>query len=432
MMEARCLNLKDRHLASTVPHGFKIILAGIVFFLLSIGLLGSMLNWITHVATLPDVQYLDSTLLIRDHRGAPAGNTYVTIFELADGGPRELSKGFSDGFGNYKARLSLPRKLIHVSVPKEDEAGNIRIGTRESYAAVNLWIIAHKAYKESGREVVEIETLTFSVDPASMKHPLDYLQKTITLSRIESQIPKTDGSKTPVGTSPQTTVTSACQIPTYPYQEEKMAFTTVLQFATWDNIGTKFTYVKGSNIRVEGKERFFLISTCSYTSWSSRATIVTLDYAFGLSVPVTGRYLYNQKINLKYYFIRYFPPQQNLVLIEKIYAVDTNRDGAEISDINRDKVGWGGSLPSWSDYLIIPQNYERPIDITGTSSGFTFSVGVSLSYYIGISVSLGVGMAPSPISSLIIQAGTWTNNYLVKVVSRDSTYLQTYSNWVPP
>ncbi|MEM3029401.1 MAG: hypothetical protein QXW09_04615, partial [Thermoproteota archaeon] len=267
-----------------------------------------------------------------------------------------------------------------------------------------------------------------------MRHPLDSATHTVKLSRIRPQASatsNTEGSASVVGLSPQRVAASSCQIPTYPYQEESWAYTTVLKFATWDNIQASFTYVKGSKIRVESKERYFVVSTCSYTPWGSYSTIVTLDYGFSLSVPVTGRYVYNQKINLKYYFIRYW--LEGAVLIEKIYAADTNRDGAEISDINKDKVGWSGSLPSWSNYLIIPQNYERPIDITGTTYGFTFSAGAGVSFYgIGFSVSLGVGMAPSPVSSLIIKAGTWITNYRVKVVSRDSTYLETYSNWVPP
>ncbi|MCS7138923.1 MAG: hypothetical protein NZ873_02575, partial [Crenarchaeota archaeon] len=235
---------------------FKTVLKSMGFTVLGLLLLGSILSLIAQVATLPDIQdsqCLDSTISVIDHYGAPAVNAYVAVFELADGGPRKLSEGFTDFSGAFKTSLRIPRRLIHVTVWKRDEAGNLHVDpyaeTRESYAPVNIWIIAHKTYEESGKKIVEIGTLTFSTDPSEMKHPVGKLNKTITLSRIEPPNQKTESSKT--------ITTSSCQIPTYPYQEEKWEYTTVLKFATWDNIGAKFTYFPYSQIIVESKERYF-------------------------------------------------------------------------------------------------------------------------------------------------------------------------------
>jgi hypothetical protein len=388
--------------------------------------------WSVYVSALPEIQYVDSTILIQDHKGAPAGNAYVTVFELADGGPRKLSEGFADNVGTYKTRLSLPRKLIYVTIPKEDKAENLSTGNREIYAVINLWIVAHKVYEESGRQVVEIGTLTFSVDPTSMKHPLDCLQNKITLSMIEPQARRVEDLKTFVGSSLQTTMPSSCQTPTYPYQEASWAYTTVLKFATWDNIEARFSYPKGSLIRVESKERCFLIGSCSYTPWNSGSTIVTLDCPFSLVNPVSGRKIYTLKINFTYYFIRYWPPYQSAFIVEKVYAADTSNDGAQIDFPPRGS-SWSGTLPSWSYYYLTPQGIERQLDVTGTGLGFSFSVGAGISFPgVGLSISVGVGKQPNPVASLYIHAGTWLDNYKVKTVSRDGSNLETYSNWVPP
>ncbi|MBO3769233.1 MAG: hypothetical protein JTT15_02345 [Candidatus Brockarchaeota archaeon] len=429
----------EKHTLIPASNFFKKALTSMGFLLLGLLLLSSMLNLITYATTAPgikNIQYLDLTISVIDHYGAPVENAYVVVFELAENGPIKLSEGFTDFTGKYKASFKIPRKTIYLTMWKVDEAGNLYIDSHsqaiEAYAPVNLWIITHKTSEESGKQTLEIGTLTFSIDPSEMKHPVDKLEKTITISKIEPQKQKTEDSKDIVGAS-KTTTTTSCQIPTYPYQEEKWEYTSVLKFATWDNISAIFTFLPGSNIFVESKERYFLISSCSYTSWNSGYTTIKLDYGFGISEPVTGRYIYDQRVKLKYYFIRFWPPYQSSVLVEKVYAVDTNVDGAEISDIKNDyKTSWSGLLPSWSYFITLPQKYNRIIEITGKSASFTISTGVSLSFYIGVSVSLGVGKAPSPVSYLIITADKWIDNYKVKIVSNDGTFLQTYSNWVPP
>ncbi len=415
---------------------FKTTLVGATLLLLALGLTYPLtaVVWSVYASALSEIQYLDSTILIQDHRGAPAGNAYVTIFELADGGPRKLSEGFADNVGTYKARLSLPRKLVYVNIPKEDEAENLAVESKEIYAVVNLWIVAHKVYEEPGRQVVEIGTLTLSVNPASMRHPLDYLQNKITLSRIESQARRVEDLKTLVGSSLQTTTSYSCQIPKHPYQEASWAYTTVLKFATWDNIEARFSYPKGSLIRVESRERYFIISSCGYSSWNSGgSTIVTLNHPFSLVNPVSGRKIYTLKINFTYYFIRYWPPYQSTVMVEKVYAADTSNDGAQIDFPPGGSSSWSGTLPSWTSYYLTPQGIERQLDITGTDIGFSFSIGASVSFHgVGLSISVGVSKQPSPVASLYIRAGTWLDNYKVKTVSRDGSNLETYSNWVPP
>ncbi|MEM2100116.1 MAG: hypothetical protein QXP45_02075 [Thermoproteota archaeon] len=412
----------------------EIALAGAVSVLLTLGLMSSLMAWGAYVSTLPETQYLDLTMLIQNHKGAPVGQAHVVVFELADGGPRKLSEGIADNVGTYRARLQLPRKLAREKSAMLERGAAVEEGeARDIYASVNLWVVAYSVGEESGNQVVDIGTLTFSVDPTFMKHPLDSAANTIVLSRVEKPqafASPNEGSASVVGLSPQKVVTSSCQIPTYPYQEESWAYTTVLKFATWDNIEARYEYFSGSKIRVESKQRYFVIGTCSYASWtSSGSTIVTVDQDRS-SDWLTGRTVYTMNFQLKYYFIRYCPPYQSTVLVEKVYAVDTSQDGYVAV---RTSSSWSGSLPSWSYYTTVNQLETIPKDIAGTTSGYSFSVGVSVSFYgVGVGISLGVGKEPSPASKLYIHAGTWTSGYLVKVVSKDGTYLETYSNWVPP
>ncbi|MEM2172725.1 MAG: hypothetical protein QXS66_05710 [Thermoproteota archaeon] len=410
----------------------EIALAGAFSVLLALGLISSLMAWGTYVSTLPETQYLDSTILIQNHKGAPVGQAHVVVFELADGGPRKLSEGIADNVGIYRARLHLPRKLVREkSAMLERSAAVGESEARDIYASVNLWVVAYSVGEESGNQVVDIGTLTFAVDPTGMRHPLDSVTNTIVLSRVEkprASVADTEGPSL-VGLSPQRAITSSCQVPTYPYQEESWAYTTVLKFATWDNIWARYEYPMGSKIRVESKQRYFVISTCSYTSWSSAgSTEVTFDM-YRASEELTGRMVYEEKFKFKYYFIRYLPPYQSVVLIEKVYAVDTGDDGKYPGVPS--SYSWGGTLPSWSDYFLTPQNRLGGTPITGKDPGYSFSVGVSFSYYVGVSISLGVGKSPSPTGFLYIRAGTWTSDYMVKTVSKDGSYLETYSNWVP-
>jgi hypothetical protein len=376
-------------------------------------------------------------MLIQDEEGAPVGGARVVVFELADGGPRKLSEGVADNLGVYRTSLKLPRRLVWAkpAAMLEEDAAMVGFEKSEVYAAVNLWVVAYRVGKEAVKEVVDIGTLTLSVDPTFMKHPLDSTIHRVKLSRIKTQASatsNTEGSASVVGLSPQRVAVSSCQIPTYPYQEESLAYTTVLRFATWDSIEAKYDYVSGSKIRVESKQRYFVIGICSYTSWEgSGNTIVTVEQQRS-SDWLTGRTVYTMNFQLKYYFIRYCPPYQSTVLVEKIYAVDTSRDG-EVAI--RSESGWSGTLPSWSYYTTVNQleTIPKDISVSGTSSGYSFSVGVSVNFkVVGVSISLGVGKEPSPASKLQIRAGRWTSGYIVKVVSRDGTYLETYSNWVPP
>ena len=79
------------------------------------------------------------------------------------------------------------------------------------------------------------------------------------------------------------------------------------------------------------------------------------------------------------------------------------------------------------------ETMPRDILISGTTFGYSFPVGVSLNFKgVDVGISLGVGKEPSPVLNLQIRAGREISGYVVKVVSRDCTHLETYSNWVPP
>ncbi|MGQ9691651.1 MAG: hypothetical protein ACUVQY_10435 [Thermoproteota archaeon] len=50
---------------------FKIALAGCASFLLALGLVYSLLAWSVYINALPETQYIDSTILVKDNRGTP-------------------------------------------------------------------------------------------------------------------------------------------------------------------------------------------------------------------------------------------------------------------------------------------------------------------------------------------------------------------------
>lgn len=73
----------------------------------------------------------------------------------------------------------------------------------------------------------------------------------------------------------------------------------------------------------------------------------------------------------------------------------------------------------------------------GGSDRYVFSVSVSFSYNllaqtVTVTVNLGVTKTTTPPAYLYIRAGEAPEGYTkVKVVSPDSSYLKTRSNWVP-
>ncbi|MEM2941118.1 MAG: hypothetical protein QW304_06185 [Thermoproteota archaeon] len=402
------LGLKGLRFSSSVATDtFKTILVFVTFFLLTLSLLYSLF---TYASVSPEVQRLDLTLFVLDHRGATAGSTHLVVFELTESGPRKLFEGASDEKGLYRGEVQLPRKLAREKLAAV-EGGEVR----EIYVSVNLWVVA---FKESDGQAVEVGTLTLSVDPTFMRHPLDSATHVVRLSKVEMLVvPETANT---LGSA------FSCTVPPTG-QDEVWTPTTVLKFATWDNIQIKYDYVAGSKIRVSGKERYFIVSSCSYTPWTDNAgTVITLDSGVSRGW-LTGRTVYTEKFEFKYVFTRYWVTSG--VLIEKVYAADTSTDPRynpwETSS-------WSGSLPSWSYYYKTAQLTDsRSIPITGKDTGFTFSVGISFPKF-PVSISLSVTKNPSPVSYLYIKTGTWTSGYLAKTVSNDGTFLETYSNWVPP
>jgi len=310
--------------------------------------------WFAYVSALPETQYLNLTVLIRSDEDAPVGGVRVVVFELADGGPRKLSEGAADNSDVYRTSLKLPRKPVRVeSVAVEDAvARDFGFDKSEVYTAVNLWVVAYRVSEEVGKEVVNIGTLTFSVDPTFMKHPLDSATHIIRLLRVEPQksaVSNAEGSPSMLGLSLQGEAASSCQIPAYPYQEESLACTTVLRFATWDGIEARYDYVFGSKLRIESKERYFVTDACSYTSWESCGNTIVMVEQARSSDWLTDRTVYTMNFQLKYYFIRYWPPHQSAVLVEKVYAVDTSRDG-EVAI--RSESDWNGTSRAGATILL--------------------------------------------------------------------------------
>ncbi|MGC8832166.1 MAG: hypothetical protein ACP5PQ_06265 [Thermoproteota archaeon] len=413
-MEARRVKywgLKGLRVSSSVATGtFKASLIAVTFLFLTLSLLYSLFTWSAYASVSPEVQRLDLTLLVLDHRGVAAGSTHLVVFELAESGPRKLFEGASDEKGLYRGEVQLPRKLAREKLAAV-EGGEVR----EVYASVNLWVVASK---ESDGQVVEVGTLTFSVDPTFMKHPLDSVTHVVKLSKIEMLVvPETTNA---LGSA------SSCTVPPTG-QDEVWVFTTVLKFATWDNIQVKYEYRDGSKIRVSGKERYFIVSSCGYTPWTDNAgTVITFESGISRGW-LTGRTVYTEKFEFKYIFTRYWVTSG--VLIEKVYAADTSTDPRYNT---WETSSWSGSLPGWSYYYKTAQLTDsRSIPITGKETGFTFSVDISFPK-IPISISLSVTKNPSPVSYLYIKTGTWTSGYVAKTVSRDGTFLETYNNWVPP
>lgn len=402
------LGLKGLRVSSSVATGtFKTALIAVTFLFLTLSLLYSLF---TYASVSPEVQRLDLTLLVLDHRGATAGSTRLVVFELTESGPRKLLEGASDEKGLYRGEVQLPRKLVREKLVAV-EGGEVR----EIYASVNLWVVA---FKESDGQAVEVGTLNFSVDPTFMKHPLDSATYVVKLSKVGMLV--VSETTNALGSA------SSCTVPPTG-QDEVWTPTPVLKFATWDNIQIKYDYIAGSKIRVSGKERYFIVSSCSYTPWTDNAgTVITLDSGISRGW-LTGRAVYTEKFEFKYIFTRYWVTSG--VLIEKVYAADT---GTDPRDNPWEISSWSGSLPGWSYYYKTAQLTDsRSIPITGKETGFTFSVGISFPK-IPITISLGVTKHPSPVSYLYIKTGTWTDDYKVKTVSNDGTFLETYSNWVPP
>ncbi|MGB9806451.1 MAG: hypothetical protein ACPLRT_06835 [Thermoproteota archaeon] len=358
-------------------------------------------------------QVLDLGIEVYDSNGI-VSNANIKIFELSVNGPVKLSEGYTNVLGTYKTRLFLKRKLVNI------------IENKEIYASINLWIIAYSKDKN------ELGTLTFSVDPTFLKHPIDEAGYNIRLKKLNSSgklASFIDSSKTPKnlrGSSP----------PYPPYQENSWAFTKVLVFSTWDNISARVYYVTGSKINVESKERVYDLTSSSYeTDWySSGTTTVTLNSGIThpneYYPPISGRYVYTLKFEFCYCYVTTWLDPGSKIL-EMVYAADTDNDPRSYTV---DSISWSGSLPSSSYYYDILQRDSRDIPITGGSEYYlAWSVGVSVTFAgVGVGVSLGVGKQSSPNSYLRIYAGTWVNNsYKVRTVSLSgNTFLESYSNWI--
>lgn len=345
-------------------------------------------------------QFVEVEVEVVDEKGMPAGPVYVAAFELADGGPRLVADGWADLKGVFKFEARIPRKLV----------AELKDGTRV-YAPFNLWIIA------SGNDG-RLGTLTQPLDPSTMKHPRDSAKLKVKVRRVEQ------------AASEAVSTASACWLP-IPYQEESWAWTNVLQVGVWDNINALFEYPYGAQIAVQSKERVWLVYECRYSDWydAGGATLVTLDFTVRRWQWLQGRLVYTLQFELKYYFVRYTPPNVGNLQIEKVYAVDT------YSDPRGDRVlseSWNGQLPGWSYYVLVDQGNEIGIPITRSPLLYTFSVGVTVTFKnAGVSVGLSVGKSGA-VGTLTIKAGRWQPGYLVRVESSDGSYVVTRCNWIKP
>lgn len=359
-------------------------------------------------------QVLDLGIKVYDHEGKEVNNARVEILELSVNGPMKLSEGYTNIFGTYKTRLFLKRKLVNI------------IENKEIYASINVWVVAYSKDKE------ELGTLTFSVDPTFLRHPIDEVGYSIRLKKLNSS------SKLVGFFDPSKVLKSirSSSPPYPPYQENSWAYTKVLAYSTWDNIGARVYYVIGSKINIESKERWYDLKSSTYkTDWfSSGTTTVTLDRGITHPSedypPETGRYVHTLSFELYYCYITYWGDFGSII-VEKVYAVDTSNDPPRYTGSSN---VWSGSLPSSQYYYETLQRDSSDIPITGGNEYYlAFSVGVSVTFTgVGVSVSLGVGKQASPSSILRMYAGTWINeSYVVRTVSLSgSTYLESYSNWI--
>jgi hypothetical protein len=374
---------------------------GVTLLLLLVGVpLASALGGL-YEASLEGWQLVEVEVEVVDESGAPAGPAHVAAFELADGGPKLLAEGRASLSGVFKFGAKVPRRLI----------AELENGTRV-YAPLNLWIIAW-------REDNLLATLTQPIDITTMKHPLDTIKLRVQARRIAQTATKESAA-----------TASDCYLPA-PYLEEAWAWTTVLQFSTWDNISAKYYYPPGSQVYVEGKERVWLVSECRYTSdwYRGGGSIVVLE-AGRESDWLQGRKIFSLQLYFKYYFYRYTPPHQSTFQVEKIYAVDTNNDPWGSRRVESD---WNGQLPGWSTWQYVSQGETGIFDITGSAPSLSFSVGASVSFKIvGVSVSVGTSRASPPNGALYVRAGSWLPGYMVKVEATDTSYVNTRSNWSRP
>jgi len=178
--------------------------------------------------------------------GPPAGSALVAVFELVDGGPKLITEGRADASGLYKFIARVPKRLV-----AELEGGT------KVYAPISIWVVASRGDGLLG-------TLTQPLDPSTMKQPSDAVRFRLPVKRVRQ--------------SAEAKTSSAYHLT--PATETAWAWTSALQFSTWDNISAVYEFPIGTRVIVQSKERWWSGATCSYlTNWfDAGAAIVTFDH----------------------------------------------------------------------------------------------------------------------------------------------------------
>jgi len=356
------------------------------------------------------IQQVELEVAVSRSDGRPAVGADVAVLLLSEEGPVEIARGRASLPGGvFRASITVPRILKRPGI----------------YAAVNLMV----AVSWKGGEEVGIRV--FSIDPTNMLHPRDRHKVTVRMIKV----PRSEEALKSAGLSGgQMCLEGPCWLPTGVI-DESWRYTQVLEFGTWDNIWAKVDYDSGTKVVVQSKVRYWVVGACRYDDrgWmDSGSTTVTVDTPL-FSGERDGRHVHKLKFKFRYVLYRYTPPNQNTVQAEVCYAVDTDSDA---NYYTWSESSWSGSLPSWSQGFIIYPGDKRRVEVGG-SDQYIFSVSVSFSYNllaqtVTVTVNLGVTKTTTPPAYLYIRAGEAPEGYTkVKVVSPDSSYLKTRSNWVP-
>jgi len=313
-----------------------------------------------------------------DEKGNPMQGS-VAIYEITPNGARKIWSG--SGFGTVTALIMVPREVVGVA--------EVNGKAVEICRSVNLDIIA------GNKEKRKVGAIGVTIDP-TFSSPLAHESVTLVMRDAPS-----------IEQEPPTGIWYAWE------------YTTVLSFATWDDISAKFDYPVGAKINIEKKSRPYGSSTWGYAGTGT----VTLDRrAFYEYYAFYGRYNYSLKFEIEYYYSIY---EIEGLYTEVVGPVDTSTDprGFKVSSSS-----WNGQLPSGDSYYITPAGGTTGIPVTGSYS-FAFYVTITFSAPTGaVNVVLGLTKQKDPSAYLYITSSANHGGY-VKTVGLKGFQIS-YSNWV--
>ena len=312
-----------------------------------------------------------------DEKGNPMQGS-VAIYEITPNGARKIWSG--SGFGTVTALIMVPREVVGVA--------EVNGKAVEICRSINLDIIA------GNKEKRKVGMVGVTIDP-TFSSPLAHESVTLVMRDAPS-----------IEQEPPTGIW-------YTWE-----YTTVLSFATWDDISAAYYYPVGAKIDIEKKSRPYGSSTWGYAGTGT----VTLDSGVGSGYYRSGRYNYNLNFEIEYYCYIY---EIEGLYTEVVGPVDTSTDPRSFTESSS---SWNGQLPSGDSYYITPAGKIRDIPVTG-GYDYAFTVTVSFSYPPpGISVSLSLTKESVPAASLYITSPASHGGY-VKTVGLKGFQIS-YSNWV--